>query len=175
MSRFLLAILVAVLLVTSSAVHANTALVSRVRAVDTVADRLVQEANARSPTFRQLVAALQRSDVIVYIAESDTLRGDVQGALRFMGSGAGDERYLRIEVRLEDLGSVLSLRRAIATLAHELMHALEIADATHVVDHATFVNFYKATADQLRDDVFDTRAAVEMGERVYFEMTGRRR
>lgn len=175
MSRLPLAILVITLVGTSGAVHANRSVLSRVRVVDTAADRLVQEAVARSRTFRQLVATLQTSDVIVYVAESDMLRGDVQGALRFMGSGAGDERYLRIDVRREDLASTLSLKRAIATLAHELMHAIEVASASHVVDHATFVDFYKTTADELRDDVFDTRAAIEMGERVYFEMTGRRR
>jgi adenylosuccinate synthase len=175
MSRLPSAILVTVLVATSSAVHANSSVLARVRAIDTGADRLVQEAAARSQTFRQLVAALQTSNVIVYVAESEDLRSDVRGALRFMGSGAGDERYLRIDVRRGDLASTVSLRRAIATLAHELMHAIEIASASHVVDHATFVDFYKTTADELREDVFDTRAAIEMGERVYFEMTGRRR
>ena len=174
MSRLPSAILLLALLGTS-AVHANRSIVSRVRPVDPAADRLVQEAVARSRIFRQLVAALQTSDVIVYVAESDTLRGDVQGTLRFMGSGASDERYLRIDVRRGDLASTASLRHAIATLAHELMHAIEIAGASHVVDRATFEHFYKTTADELRDDVFDTRAAIEMGERVYFEMTGRRR
>jgi hypothetical protein len=55
------------------------------------------------------------------------------------------------------------------------MHAVEVAGASHVVDHASFEHFYRTTADESADDVFDTRAAVEIGERVHFEMTGRRR
>jgi hypothetical protein len=174
MSRLPSAVVVLVLLWASGPAHAGTG-TSRLRAVDTAAERLVQEAVARSQTFRQLVASLQSSNLIVYVAESTTLRGDVQGAIRFMGSGAGDERYVRIDVRRGDPSSTASLRRAIATLAHELMHALEVAGASHVVDQATFEHFYKTTAEELRDDIFDTRAALEMGERVYFEMTGRRR
>jgi hypothetical protein len=173
MSRHTIALLVALLAAGAAPAAANTSALARVRAVDPGASRLVQEAAARSPTFRELVAEIEASDVIVYVAESDALRGDVQGALRFMGSGAG-ERYLRVDVRRGDRASITSLKRAIATLAHELMHALEVAGAGHVVDRMSFEHFYRNHANRLRDDIFDTRAALEMGQRVHFEMTGRR-
>lgn len=169
-----LAALLATLLAAGAALRANTVAPSRLRPVDAGADALVDAALARSETVRRLVAELEASDLIVYVAETDALRPGVRAALRFMGIGAARDRFLRIDMRPGDPGNETSRAAAIATLAHELMHALEVAAAGQVVDEAGFAIFYKAVAHQVRDAVFDTRAAREMGERVHFELTGRR-
>jgi hypothetical protein len=173
-SAALIILIVAAVLATGAAPHANSRSPSRLRGADPGADALIDAAVARSETFKRLVAELDASDLIVYVAETDALRPDVRGALRFMGTGAGPDRFLRIDVRPGDPGSATGLIVAIATLAHELMHALEVAAVEHVVDDASFELFYKAVAHEVRDAVFDTRAAREIGQRVHFELTGRK-
>ena len=169
------ALVLASFVAAAATAHANSASPPRLRAADAGADALIDAAVARSETFRQLVAELHASDLIVYVAaDSEQLRPDVRGTLRFMGAGAGPDRFLRIDVRPGDRGSATSVIVAIATLAHELMHALEIASAAHVVDAASFELFYKAVAHEVRDDVFDTPAAREIGQQVHFELTGRK-
>ena len=173
-AALLLAALLAALLAGGAAIRADTLVPSRLRAVDAGADVLIDAAVTRSETVRQLVAELEASDLIVYVAaDSNRLRPDVHGAMRFVGTGAGPDRILRIDVRRGDPGSTTAFIVAIATLAHELMHALEIAAAAHVVDAVSFELFYKDVAHEMRDAVFDTLAAREMGERVHFELTGR--
>jgi hypothetical protein len=168
-------LLIAALLLTAVATaHARPAASSRVRAADAGAGALVSAALTRSATVKRLVAEIEASDLIVYVAEADDLRSDLHGALRFMGTGASPDRYLRIEVRPGDPASPTSLAVAIATLAHELMHALEVAAAQHVVDEASFTRFFREVAHELRDAVVDTPAAREIGQRVHFELTGRK-
>ena len=168
------ALLAAALMSAGATAHADSAWPSRLRAADPGAEALIAAAMARSATFKRLVADLEASDLIVYVAQGDAWRPDVRGALRFMGTGAGRDRFLRIDVRPGDPRSPTSQILAIATLAHELVHALEVAAVAHVVDAESFERFYRAVAHEVRDAVFDTRAAREMGERVHFELTGRR-
>lgn len=168
------ALLAAALVSAGATAHADSVWPSRLRAADPDAEALIAAAVARSQTFKRLVADLEASDLIVYVAQGDALRPDVGGALRFMGTGAGPDRFLRIDVRSGDPGSPTSLVIGIATLAHELVHALEVAAVAHVVDAVSFERFYKAVAHEVRDDVFDTIAAREMGQRVHFELTGRK-
>ena len=101
----------------------------------------------------------------------------MRGALRFVGAGANGGRYLLIELndgRGDDLDALSDRLAGIATLAHELQHALEVADATDVRDLASFEAFYGERRRKSRRDVVDTQAAQLAGEQVYFEMTGRK-
>ncbi len=99
---------------------------ARVRGADQRARSLLQEGASRSGTFRALLEALDRSDVIVYV---QTLSLDRPGALLFVSASSG-VRFLRILVRAcgrpDD--------EMIAWLGHELQHAVEIAAAPEVRD-----------------------------------------
>ncbi len=130
----------------------------------------------RSVTFQRLVDAVADSDLIVYVSRT-SLGGTLCGALRFVGAGANGGRYLLIELndgRGDDLGTLSERLAAIATLAHELQHALEVAFATDVRDLASFEAFYNGVGSVSRRDLVDTQAAQLAGEQVYFEMTGRK-
>lgn len=157
-------------------VVADPILISRVRGVDGRAAALLDEAQWRSSTFQQLVAQLSASDLIVYVSRT-VLDGTLRGALRFVGSGADGGRFLLVELN-DALGNGLdapSDRLAgIATLAHELHHALEVADADEVQDSVSFEAFYVEAGSRSSPDVVDTEAAQLAGEQVYFEMTGRK-
>jgi hypothetical protein len=165
----------ALLLAAVATAHASPVAPSRVRPADAGADALIRAALQRSDTVKQLVAEIEASDLIVYVTEADDLRPDLHGALRFMGTGASPDRYLRIDIRPGNTASPTGLNVAIATLAHELMHALEVAAAQHVVDEASFTRFFREVAHEIRDAFVDTHAAREIGKRVHFELTGRKR
>ena len=156
-------------------VSADELLLSRVRGVDGRARALLDEAIWRSGTFQRLVDEVADSDLIVYVSRTP-LDGTLRGALRFVGTGADGVRYLLIELndgRGDDLDALSDRLAGIATLAHELQHALEVADATSVRDLASFEAFF-GDVGKSRRDVVDTQAAQLAGEQVYFEMTGRK-
>jgi hypothetical protein len=165
-------------LVSVGASFADPATLPRVRPADDIAVLVLAEGLSRSETFQRLVASVAESEVIVYVAGVERLSSDLLGTLRYMGTGAGGGRFLRVELNVEAFGGLdtpSALVAAVATLAHELHHALEVAGAGHVSDADAFERFYREIAEQRRPSVFDTRAARSTGEQVHFELTGRRR
>jgi len=167
------------LLLTSLATcaSADQAPLSRVRGIDGRAAALIDEGLWRSGTLQRMVDEVAASNVIVYVSRT-ALEGTLRGTLRFVGAGAGGGRYLLIELN-DDPGAGLDAPTdrvvVIATLAHELQHALEVAAAADVQDLEAFEAFFGEIGTQRRPDVVDTDAAQLAGEQVYFEMTGRRR
>lgn len=145
---------------------------AHVRMTDKRLHQLVHEGLRNSDTFRSLVARLEQSDVVVYF-ECDGAGGPA-GRLTFVSAAAGI-RYLH--VRVSRLGS---REQQIALIAHELRHAVEIADAPDVVDVASlgaayerigYVNHGVATPGV----AFDSEAAVRAGHQVLRELSGRQR
>jgi len=66
-------------------------------------------------------------------------------------------------------------RRNISTLAHELQHAVEIADRPAIVDEGTFARVYAQIGHATRPSPgarhgFDTVAAISIGHRVWREL-----
>lgn len=169
---------VAVLGALSSAIG-STALakettVVKVRGLDVGAEALIDEGRWRSETFQRLLADVAESDLIVYVTRTamDPARS---GALRFVGAGEG-VRFLLIELNEahdDDLNAPRGRMAGIATLAHELQHALEVAAAGTVRDAQSFDAYFRAIGAADADAV-DTHAARQTGAQVYFEMTGRR-
>src|SRR5262245_58486567 len=99
----------------------------RVRPVGHRMVALLERGYSASCTLSTLIDALERSDVIVHIAEQWLLDAGRLGETQLVAT-AGGQRYLRIHIdpRLRD-------EAAIAMLGHELQHAREIADARWVV------------------------------------------
>jgi hypothetical protein len=75
----------------------------------------------------------------MYVSQKRLNRG-LEGALRYLATGSAGHRYLLIEIDdAFDLGSSRTGRpAAIAPLAHELQHALEVATADDVRDLESF-------------------------------------
>jgi hypothetical protein len=127
---------------------------------------LLDEGMRRSPTLRALVARLQASDVVVYLRCDGPIGPD--GRLTFVSSAGG---YRYVVVRMA------RFRRAqqIAIMAHELRHAVEIADTPEIVDGPSLVREYRRmgyenTASALPGVAFDTQAAVDAGRQVLKEL-----
>ena len=78
---------------------------SRIRPLDPHARALVDEGLARSHTLKRLVDGVVESDLVVYVSQTRLERG-LEGALRYLATGAAGHRYLLIEIDAAfDLGS----------------------------------------------------------------------
>lgn len=108
---------------------------SRLRGIDAGARAVLSAGLARSATFRALARTLENSDVIVYIETRPLARS---GQLQFVRA-TNAARYLRVALhvpgREEDL---------VGWLAHELWHAVEIAQARAVTSQAGLSRFYRS-------------------------------
>ena len=107
---------------------------SRVRAGDSASAALLKAGLARSATFRAIVEAIDRSDLIVYI-ETRPIR--LPGQLQLVAATPGC-RHLRISIRTPGLDTEM-----VAWLGHELWHAVELAGARDVTDQSSLLRFYK--------------------------------
>jgi len=144
---------------------------NHVRTSDSRIRAAVADGIGRSAFFRDLVARLDASDVIVY-AETDCLMpSPLAGGLTFMSS-VGGRRYVRVRIACS-----LDGRVQIAMLGHELRHAVEIADAGSVVDVPSLALAYQrigfASGLMRTGTGYDSQAAIEAGRRVWEELSRR--
>jgi hypothetical protein len=116
------------------------------------------------PTIRALVAELNHSDVIVYVAIRPRETGPA-ATIAFLGASA-PARFVRVVLR-----SDLTTKQMIVLIGHELRHALEVARAPEVRDAVSFDTHYRCDGLRTLDpNRFDTRSAVLAGERVRQEL-----
>jgi hypothetical protein len=136
--RLLLTVLLVAVTLTSSAIASAAADGGpRLRPQDPRIMQVLKEGVAKSATFRALVERIEASHVIVYIAINPILKPGLSGALTWM-TQAGEFRYVRASVRPE-----LTFNQMIATVAHELQHAVEVIEDESVIDEASLVAMYK--------------------------------
>lgn len=139
--------------------------VPRIRPLGESAVLVLQRGIAHSPTFRELVERLERSDVFVYISVEPRPESKCPGATRFV-TASKYSRFLHIS-----LDRAVPPKDMIALLAHELRHAIEIADAPAVRDLDSFRRFYERRGfHNAHLGTFDSRAARETGRRVRAEL-----
>jgi hypothetical protein len=150
---------------------ADFAHLPRIRTADARLRRLIQQGMRRSSTFKALVDRLQRSDVVVYVQCDGDPRSRLAGRLTFVSS-AGGFRY--VVARLAPLDASA---QQIAILAHELQHAVEIADTPAIVDSQSLAREYLRIGhvnvwSPLAGISFDSEAAVAAGRLVAEELAG---
>jgi hypothetical protein len=140
----------------------------RVRAGDSRAAVLLTKGLERSPTLRRLVEELEQRDVIIYIEMQPALRKRLAGKLTWI-TATPAHRYVRVSINPE-----LSGEMAIATLGHELQHALEVANAPEIVCARSLEKYYAAHGDMNQSELngWDTEAARAAGEKVRRELAG---
>jgi hypothetical protein len=137
-----------------------------IRSTDRRLRSLLEEGLRTSPTLRALVARLRASDVVVYLQCEGP--GAPDGRLTFLSSAGG---YRYVVVRM----GRFSRKQQIAMMAHELQHAVEIAETPAIVDGDSLVREYKRIGyinqwSNLPGLAFDTDAAVRAGEQVLREL-----
>jgi hypothetical protein len=142
---------------------------ARVRTTDPVMAAALRAGILRSPTILRLVAAIDASDVIVYLAIGKCPRPAV--ACLMMGPVAAGTRYVRINFPLPEGPGIARAwfpDELSASIAHELQHAVEIIGWPEVVDGTTL------QAAHLRRGLvgrhLDTDAAVQVGDTAHAEL-----
>jgi hypothetical protein len=139
-----------------------------VRTVDPTIRATIDAGSAKSPSFRALIAQLDASDVIVYGMSDCSMPSFLLGRTTFM-STAGGRRYVLVAI-----ACTMKERVRISMLGHELRHALEIAEAPSIVDQTTLAAEYRRIGFMSEGfsagTGYDSRAAIEMGRRVWAEV-----
>lgn len=159
-----LSLLVAALL-HPSLTFANAIAVPRIRPVERRSANLLLEGLQRSETVRALVDRLEGKDLIVYVEMQPKLKARLAGALTWV-TATPKFRYVRISWNPD-----ISTNAAIATLGHELQHALEIAAQPSIVSDSTLEAYYREHGIDMRShNGWDTIAARDRGDDVRREL-----
>ena len=140
---------------------------ARIRPQDARIAELLKAGMARSATFRALVQRLETGNVIVYVSLSQSLRSNLAGRLTWI-TKAGNFRYLRATLNVEQTANQM-----IATLAHELQHALEVSADPDVGDQRSLLALYKRIGRPSQSglaEAWDTEAAQDAGLQVRREL-----
>jgi hypothetical protein len=138
-----------------------------VRSTQPRIESLLQLGVRRSATFARLRDTLESTDLIVYVQAVPDMRHGLNGRLTFINS-TPTKRYLRIDVRC-----TLTQHDLLATIAHELQHAVEIAGAANVRDTHSMIDFYRRIGLSRRALTgFETSAARKTESRVKTELLG---
>ena len=140
---------------------------SRIRPQDRRSTQFLRDGIARSETFRVLVNRIEASNVFVYIQVSPFIKSSLAGKLTWM-TQAGPYRYLRATLSPDQTSD-----QGIASLAHELQHAVEVLADEQVVNEKTLVSLYQRIGQKSSAAVasgWETLAAQEAGYRVRREL-----
>ncbi len=129
---------------------------------------LTTRAAERSPIVRELIDQLDHSSVIVYLRHRVFGPVTVDGQIGLL-SASSTHRLLVIELACDR-----SELTQMATLGHELHHALEIAGEPSVVNTPTLIRFYTRVGSALQPmgvkTTFETQGAADTGARVRHEL-----
>jgi hypothetical protein len=139
----------------------------RIRPQDSRTRQVLKEGSERSATFKALVDRIEASNVIVYVAVNPLLRSSLSGSLTWM-TRAGEYRYVRASISPEML-----FDQMIATVAHELQHAVEVIGDESVIDEKSLSALYKRIGHESQATVpsgWETVAAQETGWQVRREL-----
>jgi hypothetical protein len=139
----------------------------RLRPQDPRIELALKEGAARSATFKALVDRIEASNVIVYVALNPMMKSSLSGMLTWM-TRAGDFRYVRASISTE-----LPFDQMIATVAHELQHAVEVIEDETVTDEKSLVALYRRIGRQHSPAApaqWETAAAQQAGFQVRREL-----
>jgi hypothetical protein len=125
---------------------------------------VVVDAVQQSDIIRELVETLETLDVTVYIRTRPFRQLNLDGRIALL-SVVGGHRYLVIE-----LSCTRSTLTQMATLGHELFHAVEIAREPSVVDARTLAALYEhigmeTGGGSAGQRMFETGSAINAGQR----------
>lgn len=138
-----------------------------VRTLDPWAAEAIRLGVKRSATIRELVAALERSDVIVHIETRTALPFAALGMTR-LAAATDTHRYVRVVLYRDPLPV-----RLVAVLGHELQHAWEIAEA-RVRTAAGMRALFDAIGRRAPGEhtAYETDAAINVSRAVWCELHG---
>ena len=145
---------------------------SRLRIGSEQIARLVGEGEERSRAFRSLIAAIERTDGLVYISDGPCVPR-VRACLLMQLDQAGPNRMLRIHITLRRPDD-----ETIVAIGHELQHAMEVLGDTRVRTTRDMFLLYQriglrppSSVMQFRTHFrFETAGALRAGETIRDEL-----
>jgi len=160
--------IMAVVVLSGSALtlDAESRVTPRVRSTNQAISAAIAEGASRSATFRSLVQTIEGTDGIVYVEPGHCGHG-VPSCLSLSVVPAGDYRLLRILI--DNARSVSSL---IATIGHELQHAIELLTEPAVRTMTAAYMYYLREAPT-SGAAFETTAAIRAGAAVATDLARR--
>jgi hypothetical protein len=166
--NWLLAVMAAMLIGGGTMRAEEERVFTRVRAADDTFRALIRDGDARSAAFRAMVDEIQASNAIVMVQFGLCAKGQVRSCVSHVG-GDARTRTIRILVDTRTTGD-----RLIATIAHELQHALEIIREPGVTNSDEALRLYRKIATgkcgEGRSDRCETEAALAVEARVLSEL-----
>lgn len=165
--RVVFSVALSLMMLTTGALAAPRDGGPRIRPQDARTKQVLKEGAERSATFKALVDRIEASDVIVYVAINPLLRSSLSGSLTWM-TRAGEYRYVRASISPEML-----FDQMIATVAHELQHAVEVIGDPGVIDEKSLAALYRRIGHESQASVpsgWETVAAQETGWQVRREL-----
>jgi hypothetical protein len=141
-----------------------------VRSDDASIRALLRRGYDRSPTIRALVDEIESRPGIVYIEQAVKLSRGMDGALLHAVAGSGQMPLLRVLLKTN-----LAPDYAIAVLAHELQHVVEVLRAGPPNDAAAMAALFAVLDQQTADSKFETEDARAITSLVLNELRARGR
>jgi hypothetical protein len=140
----------------------------RLKPADPEMRRLMTDGYRRSETFRALVDEIHRSNAVVVVQYGQCGKGRFRSCVTDV---AGDRRQRAIRIKID---TRTTDDRLMATVAHELAHALEILREPDVFSAETTLNLYRRIGmGKCREglsDACETDAALAAEARVLDEI-----
>jgi len=137
-------------------------------------ERLVASGYERSETLRHVTSQVTSSGWTVFILSGPCPMRQTTGCLLHTVGRFEGRPYLRIKVQTRDRHG----DSVIATVAHELQHALEVVSSGEVRDTGTLVGFFKrldrGPARVSGGTIYETRAARAIENQVERELRSSR-
>ncbi|MBI2221921.1 MAG: hypothetical protein HYU53_12030 [Acidobacteria bacterium] len=143
---------------------ATVANIQNIRTSTPFLAELIADTRAHSQTFAEMFDRVERSDVIVYFEPSQRADSGLRGCVHFMGT-AGRYRYIRAQIK-----TLMNRFDVVASLAHELQHAIEIADHPEVRSEESLAELYRRIGSEREWRMFETDRAQTTGRAVRAEV-----
>jgi hypothetical protein len=137
---------------------------SRVRTESMALRRLLNEGIEKSPTFREVVTTINKTNGLVYLYEGRCAR-TFKACLLLQIQSAGPNRLLRIQVDTRERSDVV----VIGSIGHELRHAFEILEDPRVTTPEHMVGVWFRGL-KFSNERFETNEAIEIGIRIREEL-----
>ncbi|HEY0285179.1 MAG TPA: hypothetical protein VGC23_07320 [Vicinamibacterales bacterium] len=139
-----------------------------VRSTDAAVIAVIAQATRESRTFERMVEIIHARSGIVYVQPGRCGHGVRSCLVDVMKAGSRRILWVKVDVRRPE-------RELMASIGHELGHALEVLDDPTVTNGFAMFHFYRRISTTGGGSAFETRAAVAAGDTVRAEIRKYRR
>jgi PadR family transcriptional regulator len=142
----------------------------RVRSTSPFIRTLLSRGASDSQRFRQLVDQISHTNGIVYV-EDGRCGHAVNACLTLSVTLAGGFRFLKVVLKAGDTNERTKTNDLIATIGHELQHAVEVLTNPRIDTSYKMFHFYMNESSIQSGGHFETVAAVNAGDQIERELS----